>query len=345
MKSAPLAVALALAAASCAREQAPAVAAPAGCAQGAIWSHGHWRSQRGSCMEIPEWEVRELERDLYILRQSPCASYEKPFVFLVFGSDRALLLDTGAGKDNHLAATLAHVVHQWLERTGRSSISLIVAHTHEHDDHTAGDADLAALRVPELSVTVTALELEATKRLFGIASWPADIGHLELGGRTLDAIPIPGHSKLSIALYDRQSGIVFSGDSLYPGRLYVSDFPAFEASVDRLVRFTADKPVAHVLGNHIEQTSTPFRDFPIGTIFQAEEHELALSRGALLELQAALAAAHGAPHRLALRDFTIWPTGPGFTDAEEIKRATRFIEDQERAKWSPPQPAGRHGGP
>lgn len=311
---------------------APPAPAPTGDAHPAI--RNAWRSQSGTCMEIPEWEVHELDRDLYILRQSPCASYEKPFVFLVFGDDRALLLDTGAGKNNHLVATVVRLVRQWLERTGRRSIALIVAHTHEHDDHTAGDADLAALRIPEVPVEVTAVDLEATKRRFGIARWPDDIGQIDLGGRILDAIPLPGHSRLSIALYDRRTAILFSGDTLYPGRLYMSDIPAFEASIARLVQFTTDRPVAQVLGNHVEQTSTPFRDYPIGTIFQPDEHELALSRGSLLELQAALAAMHGAPRRVALRDFTIWPTGPGFVRPEDIERARRCIEDQERAKWS-----------
>jgi glyoxylase-like metal-dependent hydrolase (beta-lactamase superfamily II) len=284
-------------------------------------------------MEISDWDVHEIDRDLYILRQSPCASYEKPFVFLLFGDDRALLLDTGDGEGNHLAAAVARLVRLWRERTGHGATSLIVAHTHEHGDHTGGDADLAALQVPELTVAVTPLELEATRRLYGITSWPTDIGHLDLGGRVLDAIPIPGHSKLSIALYDRRTQILFSGDTLYPGRLYVFDFAAFEASIARLVQFTADKPVAQVIGNHIEQTSTPFRDFPIGTVFQRDEHELALSRGSLLELQAALASMHGTPRRVALRDFTIWPAGPQFIRPEEIEQAKRLIEEQRNARW------------
>jgi glyoxylase-like metal-dependent hydrolase (beta-lactamase superfamily II) len=210
---------------------------------------------------------------------------------------------------------------------------LIVAHTHEHGDHIGGDADLAALRDPDLAVTVTPLELEATKRLFGITHWPTDIGKLDLGGRVLDAIPVPGHSKLSVALYDRRTHILFSGDTLYPGRLYVFDFAAYEASIARLVQFTVDRPVAHVIGNHIEQTSTPFRDFPIGTLFQSDEHDLALSRGALLELQAALVGMHGAPRNLALRDFTIWPAGPEFLRPEDIEAAKRHIEDQQQTKW------------
>jgi glyoxylase-like metal-dependent hydrolase (beta-lactamase superfamily II) len=294
---------------------------------------GRWHAQTGTCMEIPDWDVHEVDRDLYILRQSPCASYEKPFVFLVFGEDRALLLDTGDGKDNQLAAVVVRLVRLWRERTGHRAISLIVAHTHEHGDHTGDDAELAALQVPELAVTVTPLEIEATRQRFAIARWPTDLGQLDLGGRVLDAIPIPGHSKLSLALYDRRTQILFSGDTLYPGRLYVFDFAAFEASIARLVQFTADRPVAHVIGNHIEQSSTPFRDFPIGTLFQSDEHDLALSRGSLLELQAALASMHGAPRKLALRDFTIWPTGPEFLHPEDIERAKRSIEDQQKTRW------------
>lgn len=323
-----------LAAAACGHPVAPSVTSPRPPADVREAIRGAWRSQTGTCAEIPEWEVREIDRDFYILRQSPCTSYEKPFVFVLFGGERALLLDTGAGEHNGLAAAVARLARQWLARTGRASIPLIVAHTHEHGDHTGGDAELAALRLPELPVEVTALELDATRRRFAIARWPDDLGQIDLGGRVLDAIPLPGHSKLSIALYDRRTATVFSGDTLYPGRLYVSDIPAFEASIDRLVRFTAVHPVAQLLGNHVEQTATAFRDYPIGTIFQPDEHELALPRGSLLELQAALAAMHAAPRRLALRDFTIWPSGPGFIRRDEIERAERCIADQERAKWT-----------
>ena len=41
--------------------------------------------------------------------------------------------------------------------------------------------------------------------------------------------------------------------------------------------------------------------------YQPEEHELALSRGTLLELQEALLEMQSKPVRLALRDITIWP--------------------------------------
>jgi hydroxyacylglutathione hydrolase len=120
-------------------------------------------------------------------------------------------------------------------------------------------------------------------------------------------IPIPGHEASSIAIYDHQTGILFTGDTLYPGRLYVADGPAYVRSIQRLVDFTNGKIVTHLLGNHIEETRTPFLDYPIGTVYQPDEHALELGRAQLLELNDALQKMNGKIVRMAMRDFTIWP--------------------------------------
>jgi len=133
------------------------------------------------------------------------------------------------------------------------------------------------------------------------------VATIDLGGRTLDVVPIPGHQPASVAIYDRRTAVLLTGDTLYPGRLYVRDAKAFEASVQRLVDFTASRPVAHVLGAHIEQSRTPFVDYPEGTTSQPDEHVLELGRAHLLELRDALRAMNGAIVRQRLRDFTIWP--------------------------------------
>ena len=44
------------------------------------------------------------------------------------------------------------------------------------------------------------------------------VGRIDLGDRIIDVIPIPGHDVLSLAYYDRQTGILLTGDGLYPGR-------------------------------------------------------------------------------------------------------------------------------
>ncbi|HEU0173166.1 MAG TPA: hypothetical protein VFV58_02805 [Blastocatellia bacterium] len=81
----------------------------------------------------------------------------------------------------------------------------------------------------------------------------------------------------------------------------------FVQSIQRLVDFTQNKVVAHILGNHIENSRTPYLDYKVGTVYQPDEHALELGRGELLELNEALHRMSGKIVRMAMRDFTIWP--------------------------------------
>jgi glyoxylase-like metal-dependent hydrolase (beta-lactamase superfamily II) len=261
-----------------------------------------WITGGPRCIEIPDWQIHQYNEDFFILRESGCTHYEKPFLYLIFGKDKALLEDTGAGKSD-AARVVGETIAKWCALKKRESIPLIVAHSHSHGDHVAGDAGFR----DRPNTTMVPLTVEGTQKFYGIEKWPESIGQIDLGERVLDVIPIPGHDALSIAFYDRQTGILLTGDSLYPGRLYVRDFAEFARSTKRLVEFTRGKPVAHVLGTHVEQSSTPFQDYPVGTKYQPDEHPLALTRGTLLELNEALEGMAGKPVRLALRDFTVWP--------------------------------------
>ena len=267
-----------------------------------------WMTGGPKCMELPAWQIHEYNPDFFILRQSGCIHYEKPFLYLIFGRDKALLEDTGAGQID-TAAVVMDLVAKWSTRNNRTApVPLIVVHSHAHGDHTAGDAGFKNLPNVQL-VAATVPELQ---KAFGLAKWPADTAAIDLGGRIVDLLPIPGHDAASIALYDRQTGILLTGDSFYPGRLYVgeAEFPAFVASHQRMVDFTRDKPVAHILGTHIEQTNTPFVDYPRGTVYQPDEHVLELTRGVLLELNDALTQLNGKLQRVVLRDVILSPRAP-----------------------------------
>jgi hydroxyacylglutathione hydrolase len=248
-----------------------------------------WRTGGPNCLEIPEWQIHEYNPDLYILRESGCSHYEKPFLYLIFGEKRALLEDTGAGKTD-VAEAVSRLLRQRATQRGLPTLPLLVIHSHSHGDHTSGDAQFRGLSNTELVP----------------AGSPLD-NTIELGNRIVDVLNIPGHDKASIALYDRRTAILFTGDSLYPGRLYVRDFPAFAASIRKLVEFTRDRPVAHILGTHIEQSRTPFVDYKVGTKYQPDEHALEMSRGDLLELDAALTDMSAEPRQLRLRNFTVVP--------------------------------------
>jgi glyoxylase-like metal-dependent hydrolase (beta-lactamase superfamily II) len=248
-------------------------------------------------------------------------------VFLFFGAERALLLDSGS-RNGHIGVQIDLTVHRWLRRNRRSSIPLTVVHTHGHGDHVAGDEELRALSDPGMPVTVIPATVEANKTFYGMSRWPDEAGKVDLGGRILDAIAIPGHHAAGVALYDRQTGLLFTGDSVYPGRLYIQDLPAYQDSNRRLLRFTEDKVVTHILGNHIEQRRLPFADYPVGTLYQPEEHELALPRSVLWEIDAGIQSMRGRPQRLVFRDFSLVPAAAPHRDTAESE--AEFKKTQQR---------------
>jgi len=261
-----------------------------------------WYAGGASCAGTPLLRVHAYNPDLYILRQAACTSYEKPFLYLIFGRDKALLFDTGAGKID-VAATVDTLMRDWLARNGRPSIDLVVAHSHAHGDHVAGDTQF----VSRARTTVVGRDTASVRAFFGVKQWPNDMGAIDLGARTLDVIPIPGHQPASIAIYDRRTGILLTGDTFYPGRLYVRDTTAFAESIARLTTFVRSHTVTHMLGAHIENARTPFVDYVVGTVDQPDEHALDLGRAQLFELDSVVRSMRGRMTRTVLRDLTIWP--------------------------------------
>jgi glyoxylase-like metal-dependent hydrolase (beta-lactamase superfamily II) len=177
------------------------------------------------------------------------------------------------------------LIAKWAKKKNRAPMPLVVIHSHSHGDHTAGDAQFKTLP----NVQFVAATPADVQRAAGIKNWPSDIGQIDLGQRVIDVIPIPGHDVASIALYDRRTGNLMTGDSLYPGRLYVpeAEIATYAASAKRLVDFVATRPVAQVLGAHIEQGRRPYFDYPRGTTYQPDEHVLQLTRAHVFELHEA----------------------------------------------------------
>ncbi len=261
-----------------------------------------WYAGGASCAGVAPLRVQAYNADLYIMRQAACTNYEKPFLYLVFGQDKALLLDTGAGGID-VATVVDTLVRGWLARNGRSSLDLVVAHSHAHGDHVAGDSQF----VGRPRTTVVGRDSASVRAFFGVARWPNDFGAIDLGRRVLDVIPIPGHQPASIAVYDRRTGVLLTGDTFYPGRLYVRDTTAFAGSIARLAAFARTHPVTHMLGAHIENSRTPYVDYVVGTVDQPDEHALDLGRPQLFELDSVVRAMRGRMTRTVLRDLTVWP--------------------------------------
>jgi hydroxyacylglutathione hydrolase len=273
-----------------------------------------WLNGGPNCVTIPTWQVHEYNEDFYILRESGCVNPEKPFLYLIFGENKALLEDTGVAKlmpDGTrgtvipTAPIIMDLMAKWAARKKHAPVSLVVIHSHSHSDHTAADAQFKG----QPGVQFIAAAPDEIQKATGIATWPTDMGQIDLGNRIIDVIPIPGHDVASIALYDRVTGNLTTGDSLYPGRLYARDLPGYAASAKRLVEFVKTRPVAHVLGAHIEEGSQPYFDYPQNTVYFPQEHVLELSRAHVFELDEAFRKMDGKPVKVVYADFSVIPVG------------------------------------
>jgi len=248
--------------------------------------------------------VQRYDDDTYVIRQSIRTNFEGPFLFVLFGSDRALLIDTGAG-GLKVRPTIDRVIAEWAARHHRASIPLIVSHSHSHGDHHQGDAEFQ----DRPDTTVVGLYPKDVADFFKIADWPNQIVSFDLGGRVLDIIPTPGHQSAHIMMFDRKTRLLFSGDSLGPYRLYVpmNEAKTYRDSIDRVAAFTKDMHVSWILGAHIEMTAKPGELIPDEALKHPEEHVLEISYSNLPELQTALHAMGDTLVQQAHRDFVIFP--------------------------------------
>lgn len=291
------------------------------------WIHGSpSRKQRSD----PPWQVHHYSNDTVIMRQSKDLTYEGPFVFLLFGDQRALLLDTGAVKDDLLRRMVDGLMAGWLaehplSESPRTDYQLVVAHTHSHGDHIAGDASFGD-RPHTTLVGAAAADVSA---FFGFSDWPRDVVHFDLGQRRLELIGIPGHHDASIALYDERTGLLFTGDTVYPGRIYVDDFPAFVDSLNRLVEFADAREVTHVLGCHIEMTTTPGRDYQLGCRYQPDEPSLQMTVAQLHAMRDAAVSVADRPGEHRFDDFVLYN---GFGVGAQLKLVMRGLVTRARTR-------------
>jgi glyoxylase-like metal-dependent hydrolase (beta-lactamase superfamily II) len=242
----------------------------------------HWNEGASDCSATPQeaLQVYNYEPQTFILRQNPCASFEANFIYLLIGSDKALLIDTGAVADPK-AMPLAKTILQLLPDKDHKKLPLLVAHTHRHLDHRAGDPQFASLP----SVQVVPFDLGGVQSFFGFTNWPNGIAHIDLGGRTVDVIPTPGHNQTHLAFYDDRTGILFTGDFLMPARLLIEDAGAYRESALRVIDFLKTRQLTHILGGHIELNAAG-RAYRFGSHYHPDEHRLELTKADLAMLPA-----------------------------------------------------------
>jgi len=75
-------------------------------------------------------------------------------------------------------------------------------------------------------------------RPFHVSHWLHDGDKIDLGGRTLQVLATPGHTPDSITLLDAGNGLLFTGDTYYPGPIFLyrpeTDLDAYESSIRKM---------------------------------------------------------------------------------------------------------------
>ena len=244
----------------------------------------HWDEGAQDCGKNPQppLQVHAFNPQTFILRENLCATFEAPFMYLLMGSKKAVLIDTGDVADPN-KVSLARTVTDLLPAQAGTKIPLLVVHTHRHLDHRAGDSQFENVS----NVQVVGFDLNSVRRFFNFTDWPSGVAQIDLGARIVDVLPTPGHNETGVSFYDRNTGLFFSGDFLMPARLLIDDSDAYLASAERTVAFLKDQPVSYVLGGHIEFNSQN-QTLPWESHYHPNEHVLQLTKQDVLGLPHAL---------------------------------------------------------
>ncbi len=266
------------------------------------WLHG---SANCSESQQPAIDQLKLNQTTYIFRQNKCSHFEAPFIYLLLGSERALLVDTGAISDSTqfpLYQTVTKIIDHYAAQKSLDRYPLVVVHSHSHDDHYLGDSQFA----DKQQVTLVKPDSQSVAAFFKWSNWPTGSTQLELGNRSLSILAIPGHQVDSIAIFDSRTNLMLTGDSFYPGRLYIRDWSAFKQSIERLLEFSQIHNVKAFLGAHIEMAKDG-KDYPVGATYQPDEVDLVLTLEELKQLNQQLKQLGDQPSRVRVRDSIIYP--------------------------------------
>lgn len=202
----------------------------------------------------PWFEVYRIRPGVFAIYEPH--QYEEVISYLVLGSRKALLFDTGMGIGN-----IRKVVE------GLTSLPVIVLNSHTHNDHIGDnwrfkdiygmDTDFTRANAKgsredaqaELAPDQLCGDLPAgfnakeySTKPFHISHWLHDHDKVDLGERILQVIATPGHTPDAIALLDEKNGLLFTGDTFYPGPIFLyrpeTDLDAYVASVKKLAALT-----------------------------------------------------------------------------------------------------------
>jgi glyoxylase-like metal-dependent hydrolase (beta-lactamase superfamily II) len=262
------------------------------------WDHGSADCDNNQDPAIDTYQHDEYS---FIIRQNKCLTYEAPFIYVLVGKQKVLVFDTGdLGESSNFS--LYTELEDILSKELLSKKEILVVHSHGHRDHYRGDSDFDGRSNVRLVKTSAAY----LRDFFGFTDWPKEQKTIELGDRQITVIPTPGHQEEAISIYDQQTKWLMTGDTLYPGYIFVKNWREYQNSIDRLAKFASNNKVTAILGAHIEMKNQAKLYYPIGSTYQPNEAQLDLSVESLQNLNTELKESRK-PREIILDDFIVKP--------------------------------------
>jgi glyoxylase-like metal-dependent hydrolase (beta-lactamase superfamily II) len=202
-------------------------------------------------VESDWFEVYEVGDRVFAIYEP--MQWQEIISYLIVGSERALLFDTGMG-----IAPISPVVAALTEQP------VTVLNSHTHMDHVGGNAEFRSIvaidtdytreRSRGLSNERMRSEVEDAalcaplpagvtvdsyvSRPFAITEVARDGHTLDLGDRSFEILHIPGHTPDAIALFEPTSGYLWTGDSFYEGPIWLfaeeTDLDGYRSAVARM---------------------------------------------------------------------------------------------------------------
>ena len=235
------------------------------------WIHGSISAKANTDVRV---QVHRYNEHTFILRQNPAIHWEAPFMYLLMGEERAVLLDAGATEEAEyfpLRQVVDRVINRWQQANNVPKMPLLVL--------TLGSetSQIAALGQFENRPDTMVVGNDSVLRSGVLGGdWPSK-GKLDLGGRVLDVLPTPGLDESAISVFDEWSGILFTGNTLYPGRLVIRDYARYLESLESLADLSRKETLRFVLGGRIEMSAEPGLDYMLRSNYRPNEHALQLT--------------------------------------------------------------------
>lgn len=197
---------------------------------------------------IDEWyAIEAIDTQTFAINEPKSSQYNTSY--LIVGDARAIVFDAGSGERLPGSRSMREVAEQYTDKP----ITLILSHFHYDHIYDAATFDgITLIDRPEIRTsikngvfTISPWEsLDTERRSLKVTSIIADGDVIDLGGRKLDVLNLPGHTTESTVLFDRVRNQVFAGDFIYRHLVGIivfapgSDLVAYKANSTRLLQVT-----------------------------------------------------------------------------------------------------------